>query len=418
MNKFMSWMTNSFAPKVNKFAKNAWVASVQDAIVSGMPMILIGSFATLLAIIKTYVAWFPDFSMISTFSFGLFSLYIAIMIPNAVMKHKKHLEIEKQAGLAGLAFFLMLTYPKFNLNTGAVTFDSNAFGTGGMIAALLSGLFVGLIMHLFTKIQFVKEDSSLPDFIAVWFNTLLPIIVILLVGWLFTFQLHINLFNTINSVFSPLIHLGQSYWGLVILMFLGFSFLYSFGISSWVLTPVIYAIELPGIAANQAAHAAGHAATNIFTVEATTMILIGGGGATLSLCIMMAFLAKSSRLRMIGKAALIPGIFNINEPLVFGAPIAFNPILMVPFWISGIVTPTLLWLSMKLHMVPIPTAPFQMWYTPGPIAGWLVTKSIAGIIFVLVVFAVSWLIYWPFFKAYDKQAIAQDLAWAEEENEE
>lgn len=415
MNKFMTWMTDSFAPKVNKFAKNAWISAIQDAIMAAMPMILIGSFATVLSLVNIYVKGFPDFSMIGTFSFGLFSVFLSYLIPNAVMKHKHHADISKQAGLAGLAFFFILIYPKINATTGAITFDSNSFGTGGMIAALVAGLFVAFVMNLFTKFNFIGEDSSLPDFVAIWFNTLLPIIVILLIGWLFTFQLHFNLYAGINSLFNPLINLGQSFWGLTILMFLGFSFLYSFGISSWVLTPVIYAIELPGIAANQAAVAAGHAPTNIFTVESVTMILIGGGGATLALCIMMAFMAKSSRLRMIGKAALVPSIFNINEPLVFGAPIAFNPILMIPFWITGLVTPILLWFSMKLHLVPIPSEPFQMWYTPGPISGWIITKSIAGVIFVLAIFAVSWLIYYPFFKVYDKQAVQQDLEWTEED---
>ena len=139
---------------------------------------------------------------------------------------------------------MILIYPKIEPTTGIISFDSNAFGTGGMIAALLAGLFVGFVMNLFTKIKFISEDSGLPDFVAVWFNTLLPIIVVLLVGWLFTFQLHFNLYEGINAVFEPLTRLGQSFWGLTILVFLGFSFLYSFGISSWVLTPVLYAIEL------------------------------------------------------------------------------------------------------------------------------------------------------------------------------
>ncbi|GAB2025939.1 PTS transporter subunit EIIC [Lactovum odontotermitis] len=416
MNKFMNWMTEKFAPKVNKIAKNAWVASIQDAILTGMPMILIGSFATILSLVKSYLNWFPDFSMISQFSFGLFSVFLAYLIPNAVMKHKKHAEIAQQSGLAGLAFFFMLVFPKINAETAAITFDGNTFGTGGMIAALIAGLLVGLVMHLFTKFNFIKEDSSLPDFIAVWFNTLFPIIIILLIGWLFTFQLHINLYAGINALFEPLVHLGQSFWGLVIINFLSFSFLYSFGISSWVLAPVGYAIALSGIAANQTAHAAGQAASNIYTVEALTLIMLGGGGATLSLCIMMAFLSKSQRLRMIGKASLIPGLFNINEPLVFGAPIAFNPTLMVPFWINGLVGPILLWLVMKAHLVPIPYQPFQLWYTPVPIAGWIITKSIMGVIFVFAYFAISWFIYYPFFKTYDKQAVQQDLEWAAEED--
>ena len=198
------------------------------------------------------------------------------------------------------------------------------------------------------------------------------------------------------------------------MFFLGFAFLYTFGISSWVLYPVQIAIALPAIAQNQANFEAGKAVTNIFTNEAAAIFLIGGGGATLALCIMLAFMAKSQRLRMIGKASIIPSIFNINEPIVFGAPIAFNPILMVPMWIVGLVGPILTWIVMKIGLVPIPHKPFQLWYTPGPIQSWIVTESIRGLIFFIILFAISWIIYYPFFKIYDKQAVQQDLELAEE----
>ncbi|MBC1520174.1 PTS sugar transporter subunit IIC [Listeria aquatica] len=409
MDKFMTWMTDKFSPKVNKIAKNAWVASIQDAILTAMPMVFIGSFATILAIIKDYWPAFPDLSPISTFSFGLFSLFISFLIPQSVMKHKGIKGVEKQAGLAGVAFFLIMIFPTLSGDGGKITFDLNAFGTGGMIAALLAGLFVGLIMVLFAKLKFISDDSPIPDFVAVWFNTLLPIIVVLLVGWLFTFELRISLYDIVNSIFSPLIQLGSSFWGFVIIYFLGFSFLYSFGISSWVIYPVQVAIALPAIAQNQANHAAGEAVTNIFTSEAGQLFLIGGGGATLSLCIMLAFMAKSNRLRIIGKASLIPSIFNINEPIVFGAPIAFNPILMVPMWINGLVGPIITWFVMKWGIVPIPYEPFQLWYLPAPILAWVTTKSITGLLLIVVLFVISWLIYYPFFKVYDKQAVEQDL---------
>lgn len=80
MHNVMAWMTDSFAPKVNKIAKNPWIEAVQDGILTAMPMIFIGSFATILGIIKTYWKSFPDFSMISTFSFGLFSLFLAYLV--------------------------------------------------------------------------------------------------------------------------------------------------------------------------------------------------------------------------------------------------------------------------------------------------------------------------------------------------
>lgn len=185
-----------------------------------MPMVFIGSFATILAIIKDYWPAFPDLSPISTFSFGLFSLFISFLIPQSVMKHKGIKGVEKQAGLAGVAFFLIMIFPTLSGDGGKITFDLNAFGTGGMIAALLAGLFVGLIMVLFAKLKFISDDSPIPDFVAVWFNTLLPIIVVLLVGWLFTFELRISLYDIVNSIFSPLIQLGSSFWGVRHYLFL------------------------------------------------------------------------------------------------------------------------------------------------------------------------------------------------------
>lgn len=412
--KLMSWMTDVFAPKVNKIAKNPWVTSVQSAILTAMPMIFIGSFATILSIVKDYWKGFPDLSLLSTFSFGLFSLFLAYLIPEAVMNNKGHKGISKQAGLAGLAFFLILVFPSITAE-GRISFDLNTFGTAGMIAALIAGLFVGMIMNLFSKWKIIGEDSPIPDFVATWFNTLIPITLILLIGWLFTFELNINLYDVVNSIFSPLIHLGQGFWGFVLINFLGFAFLYTFGISSWVLYPVSSAIALPAIAANQANFEAGRAATSIFTNEAGALFLIGGGGATLALVIMLSFMAKSQRLKMIGKASLIPAIFNINEPVVFGAPIAFNPILMIPMWINGIVGPVLTWLVMKIGFVPVPHKPFQLWYLPTVIQGWIITESVRGILFVIILFAISWLIYYPFFKIYDKQAVKQDMELLEEE---
>ncbi|MCT1901652.1 PTS sugar transporter subunit IIC [Oceanobacillus sojae] len=413
MERFMAWMTDSFSPRINKIAKNPWIAAIQDSILAAMPMVFIGSFATILSIVKDFWEGFPDFSMISSFSFGLFSLFLAYLIPEAIMKRKGHTEVSKQAGLAGIAFFLLLVFPQFTAE-GMIQFDFNTLGTGGMIAALFSGLFVGFIMNLFSKWKFIGEDSAIPDFVAVWFNTLIPIIVILLIGWLFTFQLEISLYSVVNSIFAPLIHLGQGFWGFVIIFFIGFAFLYTFGISTWVIYPVQSAIALPAIAENQANFAAGQEVTNIFTAEAGQLFLIGGGGATLALCIMLAFMAKSQRLKMIGKASLIPSVFNINEPIVFGAPIAFNPILMIPMWINGLVGPILTWIVLKVGLVPIPHEPFQLWYLPGPILNWLVTASITGLIYFFVIFAASWVIYYPFFKIYDKQAVEQDKELLEE----
>ena len=412
MKKFMNWMTEKFAPKMNKIARNPWLACLQEAILTAMPLTLIGSFVTLLNIIGEYVSWFPDLSLISTFSFGLFALCLAYLIPSIFMEKQKQRKTAKQAGLGGIALFLMLVYPMAGDIAGWAAEDGSfagseglsiimsRLGTEGMLAAIIAGLFVGFVMNLAAKHSFFGEDTAMPDFITVWFDTLIPLLLVIVVGWIFVFQLEISLFDLINKLFEPFVAAGQSFWGFVLFNFLAFSLLYTFGISTWVLYPVMAAIILPAIGANSAA-AVGEDLF-IHTGETVNLFLLGGGGTTLALNIMM-LRSKTKHLKIIGRSCIVPSIFNINEPLVFGAPVAFNPLLMVPMWIIGLVAPAIVYIALSLNIVPTPTEIFGFWYLPSPIIGYMVTKSVMGILLVLVIFVISWVVYYPFYKIYDNQ---------------
>ena len=90
MKSFMDWMTNVFAPKMNRIARNPWVASVQEAILATMPVILIGSFATIFNILRDFIPQIPDISMLNSFSFGLLSMFLAYLIPTTIMEKKRH----------------------------------------------------------------------------------------------------------------------------------------------------------------------------------------------------------------------------------------------------------------------------------------------------------------------------------------
>lgn len=405
MKKIMDWMTNKFAPAMNKLSNNPWISAVQESILIAMPIILIGSFSTVFNILRDFIPSMPDLSIVSQFSFGLLSLFLSYLVPERIMERKKHKKTAKQAGLAGIAFFLMICSPSFE--NGNLAIETSKLGNGGMIAALVAGLFVGAIMNQFAKHSFFKEDTAMPDFITVWFDTLIPITLVLVIGWILVFILEMNIFDMIYNIFSPLISIGQSFWGFVILNFIGYSFLYSFGISTWVIYPITSAICMQGLAANQAAVASGLAATAIHTSETTNLFLLGGGGCTLALGIMMLF-AKSKKLKVMGKASLIPSLCNINEPLVYGAPIAFNPLLMIPMWIIGLIGPMLTYWVMSAGLVPIPYQTFGFWYLPFPFVAYGVTQSISGVIFSLAMFALSYLIYYPFFKVYDNQCLNEE----------
>ncbi len=413
MEKIMAWMTDSFAPKMNKIARNPWIAAIQEAILTTMPMIFIGSFVSLVSAFGGLIPGFPDISSINTFSMGLLSLYLAYLVPSLIMTKKRNKKTAKEAGIAGVAFFLLISGPTFDKTGSTISLSISSLGNGGMIAALVSGVFVAAVMNLFAKHSFFGEDSAIPDFITVWFDTLIPILIIIVVGWLFTFQLHINLSDIICAAFSPIVAVGDNVFGFTFFYFIEYSFLYTFGISTWVLLPIETTLVMNGIAINQAAVAAGHAATAVNAYGIGYYWSMGGGGATLALALMMFFLAKSEKCKVIGKTTIVPSICNINEPLVFGAPIAFNPILMVPMWIIGFIAPLAIWLAMHFGLVPMITNTWAFWYLPQPICAFAV-GGIQGVIFSLVVFALSWVIYFPFFKVYDKQCLEEEKAKAEE----
>ncbi|MDM5329919.1 PTS transporter subunit EIIC [Neobacillus sp. CF12] len=402
MNTFINWMNQNFTPKMNKITRNVWVSSIQEAFMAILPLILVGSLITLISILNNYFSKMPNFSPITTFSFGLISIFIALLVPYFIMEKKKKNDRKIISGLTGLSLFLMLLMPKFT-DDGGITFTLERFGGNGMFVALIVGLMVGAFMYLFSKFSFFKGSSSLPDFIIIWFDTIIPITILLLLGWLFTFQMNVDLYNLILMAFEPVTVIAQSFTGFVFISFLGI-FFYSFGISAWILYPIIFPIWLEGIQEN-----IDGVAQNIHTMETlTAWVWIGGMGSTLPLVLMMLFLAKSSQLKAIGKVTLVPSIFNINEPVIFGAPVAFNPILMIPMWLNGLMIPAITYIVLRLDWVTIPERLFQLWYMPVGISSILINSDFRGLILVALVVVVSWLIWFPFFKVYDMQQFKQE----------
>lgn len=417
MNSIMDFMTNKFAPKVNKIVKNPWIAAIQDSIMAALPLVFVGSLVTVVSLLSNVFKGMPDFSMISNFSFGMFGLVVAFLMPYYLMEKKGHSGQKLISGATSLVLFMMLLFPTISAE-GNITFILSRFGATGMFLAMITGLFVGIVMNFAAKKSFFSEDTPIPDFVVGWFNSLLPITLILFVGWLITVQFNIDFFDVVIWVFSPLANIVQSYPGFVLSVFIPV-FLYTFGISGWVMMPAIYPVYMAGLAANAEAVASGGTAMNIATQETCyAFSSMGGVGTTLALSVMMLVLSKSAQLKAIGKAVIVPSIFNINEPLVFGAPIAFNPYLMVPTWINGLIVPTIAYAAMGMGVVNIPTQTFLLWYMPYPITSYLSTQDWRAIIVCLAIFVITWFIFLPFFKAYDNSLLKQEAEEAQKELEE
>ena len=127
---------------------------------------------------------------------------------------------------------------------------------------------------------------------------------------------------------------------------------------------------------------------------------MGGVGTTLGLAIAM-IRSKNEHIKSVGKLSIIPAIFNINEPIMFGAPIVMNPIFMIPFIFLPVLNGTIAWIFTKLDIVGhiVTLVP---WTTPAPLAAWLATNfNFGSTILCLALIFLSYMIYTPFLKAYE-----------------
>ena len=404
MNGLIKWLENSFSPKMNKVNNNVWIVTLKDSIMQALPLIFLGSVFCMLAIVEEYITLPFTFWTPFGWTMGMISLIIAFLIPFNLMEKKRLRKQRINAAMAGVILFLIIISPQVlveQADGSAFGFSHSSLGAGGMFIAIVAGLFAGFVMSMFGKFSFFKEDSVIPDFVRSWFDAMLPISIVVISGWVLVDIVGLDVYNLVLSIFMPLKNVVETPWGFSLMM-LVVCFLYSLGISTWVLTPVINPVLLAAIQANIDGNA-----LNLVTDPTiySAYLWMGGIGCTMPLVFML-MRSKSKKLKALGTASLAPTIFNINEPVVFGC-IAWNPLLMIPMWLQGAILPLVVWIFTKIiQFAPIPTISFQMWYCPFPFSTWLTTGgSLTAIALMLLVFVVAAAIWYPFFKAYEKQEL-------------
>lgn len=405
MKKIMLWITDKFAPKMNKVVENPWVAAVAGSMMKGLPFILAGSLISFYNVFRSYVSALPDLGKVADFSFGFISIFLAFLVANQCMEKKKLSRYTIVAGLISIAVFVMFSMPEFN-EQGEIILTFNRMGATGMLVAMLVGLFTGCIFNLYSKLHILENNVTIPDFVTKWINNLIPILCILLISTTIVFTIQFDIFDFILSLFSPLQNFGQTLPGFVLICLIP-AVLYTLGVSNWLFYAASLPIFMAGIQGNIEAVAAGKEAVNIVTSETVftaALITMGGMGATLPLNVMMMF-SKAKKLKVMGRICIGPSIFNINEPLVFGAPIAFNPIMMVPFWLNSIAGPVIIWFSMRLDLLNIPYRMMQIGQIPAPFSSVMITEDMRAVIVYIILFAVYYIIWLPFFKVYEVQCL-------------
>jgi cellobiose-specific phosphotransferase system component IIC len=270
-------------------------------------------------------------------------------------------------------------------------------GTGGLFLAILACGVPCAWMALLRRFISARD--------AAWAGALLAL------GTFGTlWALHVSLVAGIDAALLPVSRLGDTYAALLIIigieMVLWTAGVHGPAVLAAIVTPVYLTMQMH----NTQAYSAHQPLPYIVVVSLFLFIFPGGAGATFPLAVMLA-LSRVPKLRRIGRVSLVPAIFNINEPLLFGAPVVFNPYLAVPFIVAPLVVGTITYAAVAWGLIG--RAAFYVPSTiPTFVGTYLATQDLRAPVLVCVNLAVAAAIYYPFVRAYERH-VASAAAQAE-----
>lgn len=397
MEAIQAWITEHVVPVMNKLTSTYWFGVISDAVLYIVPFSMVSAIPSLWNIIRRFVPALPDLSPLTTFSFGLVGMFMAFIIPHNVAVKEDRKDRSMIAGFTGIGAFMLCMNPTIT-DQGHV-FQMAKFGAGGMFTAMVVGFVVGFIYKRMARMTFFSEDSLVPDFVKNWFDNIIAVLLSLFVAWLFTNMLQVDVFSAVAIILSPVTGFAQTLPGTIAIPLVMDTF-YFFGISGWVFSPIQQSIQKSALAENMAAYAAGLAPTNINAYGITRYIMIGGEGATLPLAFYMLF-AKSKKNKTLGRATIIPSLFNINEPLVFSTIVA-NPFMFIPMVLQSILLSANAYLWMSMGWASLHVENFDMNFLPNAVSAFFMSGGdVRNIALVCVNLLIAAILWFPFFKAAD-----------------
>ncbi len=436
-------------PLAEAIGKNKYLISIRDGFLVSTPLLIVGSFFLLIANfpIPQWTDWLATLSIngtpFTTFltkptaaTFDIMAVFAVIGIGYSFGKQMKINPIFGSA-VSILSWFLLMPYVVSGTPGALVNGLGENVVLGHKVSVALSGIplgwvgakgiFMGIIcafssVHIYSFIEkkgwIIKMPAGVPPTVVQSFAALIPagivIAVFFLVNILFALTPWGNAFDFIFSILqTPLLGLGGTL-GAMVIAYIFLHLFWFFGVNGGSVVGAVYNPILQTLAAeNLTAYKAGEAMPNIISQQFQDLFAtFGGAGSTLSLLIAMLLFCKSKRIKELGKLALVPGIFGINEPIIFGLPIVLNPTIIIPFILVPTVNIVISYFAMDLGIVPITNGIQIPWTTPVIISGFLSTNWV-GALLQLGLLILGVFIYMPFIKAMDKQYLIDEAKASE-----
>lgn len=424
INKLEKWLS----PLSTKLGNQRHLQAISNGMMMALALIVVGSIFLIIAnppinldlvdmntsniFMKGLISWkqwavanYNTITIPYTMTMGLIGLVTAFGVGYCLAEsYKMKAAIN---GIISMCVFLMIAAP---VNEGQLSMAY--LGADGLFVALIVGLLsVEICRVVGQRVVFTFPDS-VPSAVTNFVNSLLPlaanIIIIYGINLIFISTTGKALPELIMSVLTPAISGVDNVWAYMGI-FVFSNILWLFGINgSSIIFPIVFTLGITNTGLNAELVNAGQSAEHIMNLQMYRYAVLGGGGNTLGLVLLMCF-SQVKHLRSIGKLSVVPGICGINEPVIFGGPIVLNPILAIPFVLMPCISIGLGYWVQSIGLVNLGYI-VDPSFTPFLAQGFLSALDIRNVIFMCVLIAISMAVYYPFFKVYEKSLMEKEGA--------
>lgn len=419
-------LSKVLVPVAGKLNNSRYLQVLRDAFMLAFPLTIFGSIAVVIAnlpfldkimsesslnMLKDMLGVAPNATM------GVMTVFVVFGIGYYL---SKSYEVEGIFGGAiALASFLLLTPFVVQIEgkeavQGVIPLDR--LGAKGMFLGMITAFIAGEIYRkVVQKNITIKMPAGVPPAVAKSFAALIPAVVtltfFLVVNIIVTQMFQTNMHDVIyNVVQAPLVGLGSGIIPTLVAIFVA-QILWFFGlhgqiIINSVMDPIWNTLSLENLNAYTQTGEVPHIVSKQF-IEIYT-VGMGGTGMTLAVIFAILLFMKSKQMKQVAKLGLGPGIFNVNEPIIFGLPIVMNPLVIVPWILAPMIVTLVTYLAMSSGLVPPPNGVAVPWTVPIFINGIMATNSLAGGLLQLVNFLIVLVIWFPFLKFIDRMNLQKE----------
>ena len=436
MEKFQAGIERVLVPIAAKLNSQRHICAVRDSFILSFPLTMAGSLMVLLnfvflspdgfvakllkleSIIPNFAEYQNIFSPVLRGSADILAIFIVFLVARNLAKTLKADDL--LTGLTAVSVYFII-YPDYVGVDNVNHLTTKFLGSQGLFVAIIVGLVVGELMAILSKSEKleIKMPEQVPPAVARSFKVLIPIILITLSFSIINFLikkvapggLHEWVYTVIQS---PLTKLGQNVGSVIVLAFIC-QILWAMGIHGPNTIAAVRDTMFAEAVNSNVLYAAQHGTAWGAPFPVTFNGLFdafgayGGSGATLGLVIALILFSKAKDQKSIAKLSLAPGIFNINEMVIFGLPIILNPIYIIPFVLAPIANILIGYSATCIFKIIPPVAYSVPWTTPGPLAPFLGTGGNVLALFIgIICLVVSVLIYAPFVIVASKASQVDD----------